>query len=132
VSAARLREAAALMRRRAEAATPGPWEGYYDDSSLPYWSVITDRTGDQVATHDLRGGYEEPHGIEGADAYHIASWHPAVALTVADWLDEMATDFEPEWARLVKGFGEDAAREFLPTRYDDAFKVANAYLGGTK
>jgi hypothetical protein len=30
------------------------------------------------------------------DAEHIASWHPAVALTVADWLDRTADDHD-QW-----------------------------------
>jgi hypothetical protein len=32
----------------------------------------------------------ERPGERGANAQHIASWDPAVALTVADWLDEEA------------------------------------------
>ena len=89
-----LREAAALMRRRAEAATPGPWESSVWDSGLSYRalnaSVITSLMGDSVANADYDGYAEGPHGAEGADAAHIASWHPLVALAVADWLDHEA------------------------------------------
>ena len=86
VSADTLRRAAAVLRERAEAATPGPWEGYYDDSSRPFWGVNTYRTGDQVAMHDLDDCYEERHGVGGSDAYYIATMHPGVGLALADWL----------------------------------------------
>ena len=47
---------------------------------------------------------------------HIASWHPAVALAVADWLDLMA--------RAMVGTSYGA----LPFE-DAAVAVARAYLG---
>jgi hypothetical protein len=50
-----------------------------------------------------------------ADAAHIASWHPAVALAVADWLDDCA--------RLP-------ATTFHGQVFDGrALAVARAYLG---
>lgn len=110
-----LREAAALMRERAEAATPGPWETSVNDSGVSYRlldaSVITASLGDHVATAELDlHAIEGPHGAEGADAYHIASWHPAVALAVAVLLEGMAAE---KW-------------DF---RHDEALAVARAYLG---
>jgi hypothetical protein len=51
---------------------------------------------------------------------HIASWHPGVALAVADWLD--AASHAPRWRiNVVSGapIGESA----------QALKVARAYLG---
>lgn len=80
-----LRRAASLMRKQAEA-VGGPWhsaETLHEDM----W-------------HD------------GVDADFVASWHPAVALAVADWLDcanEWAPNEEPE--------------------YEAALAVARAYLG---
>lgn len=74
-----LRRAAALMRERAQAATPGPW------------------TPDPRAPHDVRGNemrnlVATTGGMVAAseNTNHIASWHPAVALAVADWLDREA------------------------------------------
>ena len=75
MSADLLRRAAALMRERAEAATTtvlddegkwvvGPWFGPLAMSSR------------RVASE--------------ADSAFIASWHPAVALAVADWLEQQA------------------------------------------
>lgn len=76
MSADVLRKAAALMRERAEAATGGPWLAY---------------------GHTVEGAgtvYFDKHSLHG-DADHIASWHPAVALAVADWLDDIATRHSP-------------------------------------
>lgn len=96
-----LREAAALMRERAWAATPGPWwvhraqpeVVWYGDEALTYrldehpdaatnieWDQWAASTG-QLSWGDLR---------EQTDAEHIASWHPNVAVAVAAWLDSHA------------------------------------------
>lgn len=101
-----LRAAGALMRERARKATPGPWG---DPTNINYgdfgWYVPGCPAG------------ESPDDEQGrADTTHIASWHPAVALAVADWLDNQAG------AQHV-GHG---------CRYDHsahALAVARAYLG---
>ena len=49
-----------------------------------------------------------------ANAEHIASWHPAVALAVADWLDADAGVME---------------RHDLDVAISKAYAVARAYLG---
>lgn len=81
-----LREAAAKMRERAEAASVGPWR--YDDWA--YGSEVgcgvaapNHPQSDDTSTVILASFGED--GV--SDAEHIASWHPAVALAVADWLD---------------------------------------------
>lgn len=81
-------DAVGRMRARAQAATPGPWFREYGD-------VTT--SGDDP--RDVEEGYDEPRRLrvvrravhlshadpQGlANAAHIASWHPEVALTVAD------------------------------------------------
>ena len=84
-----LRRAAALMRERAQAATEGPSEhplpnevtfGYHQDGSrhTATWIATTD-AGDEIGEDG-----------ENANADHIASWHPVVALAVADLLDKFA------------------------------------------
>lgn len=113
-----LRRAAAAMRERAEAATQGPWrqqpiEGpgrpRADVRGLPE-NTTYDHRGDAVATaEDSSFG-----ACLTTDAEHIASWHPAVALAVADWLDEAADEAE--------SFGHSDA----PAPH--AIAVANAYL----
>ena len=96
MSASLLREAAALMRERAEAARPDhPW---YDRGDIAEGMAAFTDSGD------------EPH----IDAEHIASWHPAVALAVADWLDETAKDLD---ALMTYG------------GHVPALVVARAYLG---
>lgn len=101
MSAELLREAAALMRARAELASPSPWKADGEDISLgpdPY----------NLAAITCSRNVE-------ADAEHIASWHPAVALAVADWLDDAVA----VWAALLP-YRE---RERLT-----ALAVARAYL----
>lgn len=107
MSADLLREAAALMRERAEAATPSPWLADVKDDGRA-WVFIYDEM-DSLSLH----GYPN-------DAEHIASWHPAVALAVADWLDRIAWtwEFEPTLQGRVGG--------------DEALAVARAYLGGER
>lgn len=93
-----LREAAAKMRKRAEAATPGPWRFTDSEAVDDVWNggiVVVSADGDPIANCEDEW-YEsdpgEPAPIN--DAEHIASWHPAVALAVADWLDECARLWE--------------------------------------
>lgn len=99
MSAEVLRRVAKLMRERAEAATPGPWAtGRSSDDApafvrKPGWWVVASHTDD-------------------GDATHISSWHPAVALVVADWLDHEAEMHEWEYDTT------------------HALTVARAYLGG--
>lgn len=109
MSAETLRKAARLMRERAEATTPdADWtEGHY-------WIADYDMYGNPVQT--------EIGGMGGAgDAAHYSSWHPAVALAVADWLDLMAADYAPYWA-------EPYAAPFVPV-IEKAYQIARTYLG---
>lgn len=54
------------------------------------------------------------------DAAHIASWHPQVALAVADWLDKYADLYEASRHRNRPVFGD----------HEHAMAFARAYLGG--
>jgi hypothetical protein len=94
MSAEVLRQAARLMRENATTteAMGDPW---YDAEAL-------------VAETDDYIGAEE--------AAHIASWPPAVALAVADWLDTTADNESRFGAAIRMGHG-------------DALAVARAYLG---
>ena len=111
VSAEVLREASALMRTRAEGASAGPWKRFgMAGVAGADWEIVDER---RVECD----GCNEPVALLGcatnADALHIASWHPAVALAVADWLDACA---------LVT--------EIAPDRHKGlALAVARAYLG---
>ena len=117
MSAELLREAAALMRERAEAATDGGFGWRLSDHLAGANEVWADR---DAAGHDAfmvatTATRLNPNpGVTGhSDAQHIASWHPAVALAVADWLDGCADTISPR-------------QTAMPER---AMRVARAYLG---
>jgi hypothetical protein len=95
-----LQEAARLMRERAEGATPGPW---YAPKRVPGpWCLYP--CGDPLHGEDgacwgvevksqVKPGWNlsaatghDRHRGE-SDSAHIASWHPTIALAVADWLE---------------------------------------------
>jgi hypothetical protein len=112
-----LREAARVMRERANGTeTPSPW-----------WLGAEGRSGRSVTSEDgavVMRGY-----VATADAAHIASWHPTVALAVASLLETTA-------AWLDEGLGR--CDDLYATNYPDAWNdqreaaltVARAYLGG--
>lgn len=109
-----LREAAALMRVRAEGSVPGPWPVEDDNhlalpmAKLPYDPDIKGMT-------RASGSYELA-GPNDATTRHIASWHPAVALAVADWLDDAAIDMSEVY-------------DYPEPPNPLALAVARAYLG---
>lgn len=80
----KLREAAALIRSRAEVATGA---SHHWDSNPAHVGV-----GRVFCGQVLVAKTDETMGGEHANAEHIASWHPAVGIAVADWLEVTATD----------------------------------------
>lgn len=110
MSAETLRRAAALMRERAE--------GTYlatDSGDLADWHTPA----------DLVGMFEE----EG-DGDYIASWHPAVALAVADWLDAAGADLWAHGPLCECGSGCHACDDDAwQPHVRRALAVARAYLG---
>ena len=144
MSADLLREAAALMRSRAEAATHGPWhraESHWSDPSgegLSEIVVINERCdpagrtgyypGDVLAFTYGPGNEDNDNCDE--DAEHIASWHPAVALAVADWLDKSAETYERLEDDLRGLEGVPTIEQVYGYDFTEALTVARAYLGG--
>ena len=133
-----LRTAAARMRELAEKATPGPWlarvePGNHDLHVAPRMSVQhqeSERSWVNIASgvSDETGGWNAEDWLLQGDAEHIASWHPAVVLAVADWLEGQARDYENYAAATsvlyeVYGVGLDGAN-------DPALTVARTFLGG--
>ena len=111
MSADLLREAAAKMRERAEAATPGPWQVHADDAYQVGYARRDGEFDEQpMARVTGYGGTVYPW-----DAEHIASWHPAVALAVANLLDGSADRWD--------------AGDLGPEEWDELAAVARAYLG---
>lgn len=107
VSADALRRAAAMMRERAVAnqITPSPWS-FAGVSGQGF--AVHHGEHDTVALYASR-----------PDAAHIASWHPDVALAVADWLETESC--EPE---TPIGDGITLGGPSL-----QALAVARAYMG---
>lgn len=105
MSAERLREAAALMRSRAEAA------------EIAF--KVTDDDQHVNALMDVQSAVIH-HPSFGE---HIASWHPAVALAVADLIE--AVDRAARLAGVVAHHPEAASIR------GHALAVADAYLGAT-
>lgn len=88
-----IRRAAALMRQRAAAATGSPWR-VESDGAGTLWVQTT------MAPIACTGDEADPLVI--ADSEHIASWHPAVALTVAAWLEAEVACHEKAVEMLAK------------------------------
>lgn len=111
MSAALLREAAAKMRERAESATPGPWRVGAEGSE---GSRVNPATGDKREdSHWIASVNGRVQPEDGRNADYIASWHPAVAFAVADWLEQHAD------------YAQSLGRESGP----NPLAVARAYLG---
>ena len=101
--AEQLRQAAKLMRERAEAASllsPPPWYVVPAEGMPPVPWVKS------AKCHVIAPGYL-------VDCEHIAGMHPGVALAVADWLDR---------------FG-DKMYCYGPAEFDHALAIARAFLG---
>jgi hypothetical protein len=106
-----IRRAATLMRQRAEAASPGPWQEMCMGSEG--CSVLNDgRLRDRK--HVSFSGRKE-WKADHADAEHVAGMDPFVALAVAGWLDT----FE----------GRLCDQDFAVPDWNAALAIARAYLG---
>lgn len=121
MSADLLREAAAKMRERAEAATSGPWFGVTGPGGYPNEVRTGDGSDAGLPVLFERRRIGTSHYMRGADAHHIASWHPAVALAVADWLERDA--------QMIERVPESIDPATPERVYARAFAVARAYLG---
>jgi hypothetical protein len=103
------RDALAVIRERAEAATVGPWEGscvYVDMSTHEHeYGVITASHGDTVCDLPWRkDDFEAPHGTDAADAEFIAHARTdAPALVKA--LEAVLAIHQPEWTSDHHGGG---------------------------
>ena len=109
-----LRQAAAQMRATAQKATPGPWTSLDNGDRL-----IHEHPGSDDFTYVV----DEPMS-NGANAAHIAAWHPGVALAVADWLD--ATAAKSEELNGMLGIITEPANDPI---WNAAVQVARTYLG---
>lgn len=130
MSAELLRQAAARIRTRAQAAAPGPWyqppgdgcQIWYGSSRAEIQRLDDGLANGTVTEVDAEEVYNQTgflaHGDfdRPADAEYVASWHPGVALAVADLLDRTAGH--------VEYTGDLISEDVI-----DALAVARAYLG---
>lgn len=143
MSAETLRRAAAEMRRCARMAEPGRWK-------LWGMSVMADPEGtsnvaDAIDVARTATPSTSDRILHTGNAQHIASWHPAVALAVADWLDREAALHDALAATgdllnaASKGLGLGEVRiqftadadQMAASTMPQALAVALAYLGET-
>ena len=139
MSAETLRKAAALMRERAEAEASRDWEAvdFNDDPAGPLWGVANDAFFNPPSDDETPWLAVEVHTGHRATAEHIASWHPAVALAVADWLEAEAAEFEKlavqsAAVNLLLEFADETFAARIGIGYNtltQAIAVARAYLG---
>jgi hypothetical protein len=137
MSADLLREAAKVLRGRAEAAKPGPWSAADEHGLMPdawpAWCVSQMRPGyESMSPED---GYvtdvADVHGDDKTacpDADYIATMHPGVGLALADWLDDIAAGW------MWDDDGAACDWDGMPLKLDEAVdshavKVARLILG---
>jgi hypothetical protein len=96
-----LREAARLMRERANAATPGPWQ--HECLGSDFCMVFA---GEWMRDH---------HNAE-----HVAGWSPELAVVIADILDDAAHQLELSAGR--HGSTDD------PAAIEATLRIARTYM----
>lgn len=119
MSADLLRRAASLMRERAEAART------YSDAATS--QPLAWASGADGQVYGLGGDFIA--ATDGPPVAHIASWHPAVALAVADWLDGVALFVEAKEDEEYFDLDGDPIAAEDTHAIGSALVVARAYLG---
>lgn len=136
VSAERLREAARVLRERADSAAcengqtwrvDGMYQVTQAESTPPGASIF----GCMVCEAEFPDSQHHGYAYTSEEtATFIATFHPGVALAVADWLDDEAERRERIRAALARDYGSDRADDFMPTIRTQILAVADAILGG--
>ena len=87
MSADILRRAAAVLRERAEAATPGPWEAMEHDSNPGDEGVcLLGAAATVTGSHMIGYFHVLSQAEQEANGAYAATMHPGVGLAIADWL----------------------------------------------
>ena len=128
MSAETLRRAAKLLRERAEAVPPAPWEVTNPNEGteyLPLWEVTNDEFNNPTdGDSPGLGVVIDTGGREEAD--YIALMHPPVALALAEWLEAAAVALDANYgaeADLLAEIDDDQTAQH-------AVIVARAVLRG--
>jgi hypothetical protein len=97
-----LRQAATVLRERADAATPGPWRTDVEIDGVHAGSRTVVRAGVGYRSRVVSVGQTRPHHSKGeASAAYIATMHPGVGHALADWLDNEASIMGDHLAALT-------------------------------
>lgn len=114
MSAERLREAARVLRERAEATTWVPECG-------GWWLPFAEIEGYEPGHYPVaEADSTVAEATTGGTATYIATMHPGVGLALAHWLDDLAS-------RAARGFALDDDPDM-----QEAVTVADLILGGAR
>lgn len=92
MSGAELSKAAETLRKRAEAATDGPWIPFGTSIGVTVKGCTCAGTAPGYPQHESYCGTDGPIvDASEPDIAYIATMHPGVGLALADWLDDAAT-----------------------------------------
>lgn len=135
MSAERLREAARVLRERAEGATPGPWTrdaSYAGNGDLLSENIVHSQW-DVASCHGADVAPEDGRHLQArADADYLSTMNPTVALAVADWLDATAT----RAVEIAGTLNNPAVRALLIEdnipAWSEALATADAILAGVE
>lgn len=121
-----LNRAAALIRERAQASLKYAGRDLWADMATldpdnDGWIVCEQRQPDVDWDTTVA---VLPYDYEGHGARHIASWHPVVALAVADWLDAEADSHSHSITGTTVAIGDLPGMDNTP-----AMRLARTYLG---
>ena len=133
MSADKLRQAAKVLRERAEKATPGPWGVANEIDGVRAGQptvVVATRPGDRYARRVVSVGQTRPHLRPSApNVAYIATMHPGVGLALAKWLDDLAAGWQWDEGEPVydPGGHEITLDESMDTH---PLAIADLILGG--
>lgn len=117
-----IREAVALIRKQAADVPAGPWD-FHPEDPRPHFAVQARGHGPVATVYEAS---ERP-----LIASYIVSWHPGVALAIADLLDG-AADREETWLSDLGPANLDLAAEIGREEGEEvtlAIRIACVYLG---
>lgn len=122
-----LRSAEALLRKRAGAATPGPWR--YDPDMFDNGAVMSDSPEVNPGWGCLVG---ETTSERTADSEWRATMDPVVGLALADWLDAVHTQVEQRSAATLDiGVEQAIADAAVEMAVPHALTLARLILAGS-
>ena len=125
MSADLLRQAAKVLRERAEAATSGPWRAMdHDDTPGDEGVALLGKGATVMGSHMIGYFHVLSQPEQEANGSYAATMHPGVGLALAALLDHVAEDAESN--DMFDGFDPWVT---VPA-YGDALTIACLIVGG--